>query len=129
MYLEQLGGPAFPLLQERVQVLHAAASIQSPKELARAWWRAGAGVEQRDVQLAPGEGLVQHRQVSDDESEETQARSSLNDGDNPREGRVRADVAQAQGEERRSAHVDVAAESGLAARRGHRRAQSPVDEP
>ena len=98
------------------------------RSVARRRRRSRAGVEQRDRHLAPGERLVEHRQVADDHGEEAEADPRLDDGEDPAQGLDRRDVAVAQGEERDAGEIGIDAEARRLAVAAQRRAERPVQQ-
>ena len=74
--------------------------------------RAGAGVEESDVDFAAREGGVEDGEISHDDGEETEAGAAFKNQEEARERAVRRDVAEAEGEERGSADVEVGVEVG-----------------
>src|SRR5436309_1589230 len=73
MALQQVRRPLLPFVQQPLQRVQPAGSLVSAQQLGGRGGRAGTGVEQRDVQLAPGEGLVDDGKVADHDRQEERA--------------------------------------------------------
>src|SRR5215469_14033285 len=103
MALHHLCGPQLPLLEEFAQRLGTIAVTVSPQQLTGRRWRAGAGVQQRDADLARGERAVDEGQIADDAGEKSETETGFSDDESASQGRMRNHVAQAQREKRRAA--------------------------
>src|SRR5271155_5458766 len=84
------------------------------KEFGSGGRRAGAGIEQHDGDFAFGEGLIDDRQITDDQREESEAEAAFKDGEDALGGSVGSDVAEAQSEECGATEI----EAGLQRRAG-----------
>src|SRR5207245_3509913 len=98
MALQQLRRPALPLDQKMVERVRLARARQAQEKLSRGRRRTGAGVEHGNAQLAPGESLVQDRQVADDDGDKAKAGACLGDGQESAKGMDGPDLAGAERE-------------------------------
>src|SRR4030095_14028972 len=105
MRLQHLRAPALPLPKQRRQFFGVVQA--TAEELLSAWRRTGARVEQCDVDLTPGERLIQHRQVADDESQKRESDPGLQHDQPAPEPRSRNNITETKGEERLAAQVQV----------------------
>src|SRR6266705_5200278 len=103
-----IGGPALPVAQQGLELRHVV--TVAAQELARTGRRARACVEERDVDLAAREALVEHGKVAHHEGEEAEAHARLDDRERAREGPDGSDIADAQREERGPAPVEICPE-------------------
>ena len=108
---QQLRRPLLPLGQDAGEPPRAAVGRVAEEQGARAGRRAGVRVEQRDAHLAARDGLVEHRQVADDQREHAEASADLNDRDGARGSSVGDYIAQAEREEGGAAEIEVGPES------------------
>src|SRR5207248_2018612 len=77
--------------------------------------RSRSSVEQRDVDLAARERLVQHGQIADDQSEEREPDTGFDHDQRAPHSSNRRDVAEAQREERLAAQIEMVGEGAAAA--------------
>src|SRR5579859_577414 len=70
--------------------------------------RAGSAVQLNDVRLPPGKQLVQHRQISDDHCDQPKADARFHHRCELARGRLRNDVAVAEGKKGDAAEVEAA---------------------
>src|SRR5258705_7291881 len=110
MRFENFGGPALPLLEERGQRLLSALKRMTPKQFRSARRRAGARIEQCHADLATRKRLIQHRQIADDQRDESEANARLADDERTCESAVRYDIAQAQRKQSCATDIEVGAE-------------------
>ena len=120
----ELGRPALPIAEQRIQPRHVVDVTE--QQLARAGRRARAGVKQRDVHLAPREALIEHGQIADDEGEKAEAHARLHHGESAGERAIRGHVSDAEGEEGGAAHVEIGPEAARALGDVQVRAESPL---
>ena len=78
----------------------------APQELGRRRRRSRPRVEQHDADFTARERLVEHRQIADHDREEHESDARFHDSQGARQRRRRDDVAEAQREEGRPAHVE-----------------------
>src|SRR5690349_4791417 len=102
MALHELGAPALPILEEVVEGRLAIFVTMAAKKFARGGRSARAGIEQRDVHFAFGEGAVDKRKIADDGREKAEAESGFGDDENARERCARNDIAETKCEKRRT---------------------------
>ena len=107
MAFQQLGPPSLPFPEQAVHLLQPAALGVAHQQRRGRRRRAGAPIRLDHVRLAPGEQLVQHRQVADHHGDEADAEARLQHGDQAAAVAVRHHVAVAQGEEGDAAHVEL----------------------
>src|SRR6266851_7692117 len=120
MALHHLGAPQLPLLEENAEGVLAMYITVAAKQFAGGGRRAGARIKQGDIHLALGERSVDERQIADDGSKKSEAKTGFGDNQGTGQAGARNDVAQAEGEEGRAAEIDIRQETGLAARHDHR---------
>src|SRR5216683_3570363 len=120
MALHQLRAPKLPILEENAESVLAVDVAVAPKQFAGGGRRAGAGIEEGDIHLALGERSVDERQIADDGSKKSEAKTGFGDNQGTGQAGARNDVAQAEGEEGRAAEIDIRQETGLASRHDHR---------
>ena len=77
--------------------------------------RAGAGVEQRDIDFALGERTVDKWQIADDRGEKAETETSFRDDQKTSEAGARNHVAEAKSEKCGAAEIDVRVQAGCAA--------------
>ena len=122
---QQLGGPAFPLAEEGFDRRPRAGARGPQDRFGGAGRGAGAGVQQRDHDLALREGLIENREIADDDGEEGESQSRLDHRQRPA-GNVRGrDVRGADGEKGGAAEVEI----GEKGRRLLRRVQGGLHRP
>src|SRR5258708_35879431 len=119
MALHQLRAPKVPIFEENAESVLAVDVAVASKQLPGGWRRAGAGIEEGNIHLAPGERAVDERQVADDGRKKTETKTSFGDDQSASQAGTRNDVAEAEGEEGGAAEIDIRQESGLAARHHH----------
>src|SRR5215472_16116979 len=85
--LQQLRRPLFPLAQKLDKAFNTLVAVMTAQHLRCAGWRAGTGIEEGDISLPPREGLVDDRNIADNQGKKTKAHSSLcNSEDAPKPG-------------------------------------------
>ena len=126
--LEQLRRPALPVAQQHGQRLKSMRMTVTPQQLARRRRRTGARIQQRNAHFAPGERLVENRQVPDHDREKAKAHAAFNHREQPRHRRARQHVPQPQREKRRAAQVKIRGKVCCAVGGDHRRAHGPVQQ-
>src|SRR5438309_1031921 len=105
--------PALPLAKQPGQRLLV--RPLAAEQLFRARRRSRSSVEQRDVDLAARERLVQHGQIADDQSEEREPDTGFDHDQRAPHSSNRRDVAEAQREERLAAQIEMVGEGAAAA--------------
>src|SRR5262247_2462556 len=100
----------------------------APEQFDRARGRAGARIEQGDVDLALREGLVEHWHIRDNEGEEGEPQPCLEHDEQASQRRVRQDVADPKGEEGRAAAIQGGPKTRVTSSRGHLRVQAPQEQ-
>src|SRR6185312_4003266 len=108
MAFHQLGRPVFPMGEyfgERVKIAGGWPGVAA-KQLKSCRWRAGASVEQRNGDFAPGKRLVQHWQISDHEGKKSEAHPALNHGHKAAQRRSWSDIAKSERKQRGSTEVE-----------------------
>ena len=113
MAFQQFTCPALPFGQKSFDRLHLSRAGQAQQQLPRRGGRAGAGVEHGDRHLAPREGLVEHRQVANDQGHEAEADAGLGHRQEAAQRPRRGDFAEAEGEERLAAEVKIGSETDV----------------
>src|SRR5437016_5749185 len=81
-----------------------------PQQFASAGRRSGARIQQRDVEFAPGEGLIENGQITDHDREEAQTDPRFENRDDSAEPIYRNDITESQSEERRAAEIEIGEE-------------------
>ena len=84
------------------------------KEFGGSRRRTGARVEKHDADFAFREGLIDDWKITDDESEEAEAESAFENGEDALDGSVRSDIAETESKKRGAAEI----EAGLKRRPG-----------
>src|ERR1700678_434673 len=69
--------------------------------------RTGARIEKHNADFPLRERLINHRQVTDNEREESEAQAAFEDGHHAFAGSVRCDVPEAKSKERGAAQVEA----------------------
>ena len=108
---EHLRGPALPLREEGGEGFVAAGEVVAKEELAGGGWRASASVKHGDRDLACGEGVVEHGNVPDDESDEAKTSSGFRYEQEAGELGGRDDIAEAEREDGAAADVEAGAQA------------------
>src|SRR6516164_6920347 len=89
------------------------------KELSGRGGSAGARIEKGDTDLAGGERAEDERQIADDSSQESEAKTGFYDNERAGQAGTRNHVAETQSEERGSAQVGIGPETGVGNRDCH----------
>src|SRR5271168_1134260 len=77
------------------------------KEFGSGGRRAGAGIEQNDGDFAFGEGLIDDRQIADDQREKTETEAAFKDREHAFGRSVGSDVTEAQREKCGAAEIET----------------------
>src|SRR5580692_4066676 len=104
---QQLGGPVLPIAEQDQQRVQPMRPGVAEKQFGSGGRRAGTGIEQDDGDFAFGEGLIDDRQIADDQREKSEAQAAFKDGEDALGGSVGSDVAKAQGEECGAAEIET----------------------
>jgi hypothetical protein len=107
MALQKFGASVFPLAQQHRDLLRsiiAAMTLQQARGRRR---RPGAAVKLDHRRLSTGEELVQHRQIADNDSDETKTGAGLQNGEHAAEPGMWHHVAVPRSEERHAAHIQL----------------------
>ena len=120
MGLEEFGGPALPFGKQYDKGLLSIREGVAAEEFGGGGRRSSAGVEQRDRDFAAGERVVEHGNVPDDQRDESKAGAGFDHDKGARREASRQDVADAQGEQRRSTDIEVRSQAIDCGGAGHR---------
>jgi len=103
---QQVGAPALPVAKNLVEHGLFGTAPQPPQKLSGARRRPGPRIEQRNLNLARGKGIVDNRQISDHNSEEREAHARFHHGEGAGGSVVGRDVSVAQREESFATKID-----------------------
>ena len=66
-------GPPFPIAKEALEGIDAARPGMSSKKFRSSRWRTSTSIKQDDVNFTTGKRLIDHRQITNNEREETES--------------------------------------------------------
>src|SRR4029077_18145063 len=112
MAFHELRAPELPILQQRAQGFGAIRETVAAKQFTGSGRRAGAGVEQGDIDLALGEGTVDKWEIADHRGEKAETKTSFRDDQKTSDAGTRYHVAESKCEERGSAEIDIRVQAG-----------------
>src|SRR5260221_7449633 len=98
MTLQQLCAPPLPFVQELDQFLDALGSVVPAQHLRRARERACTGIEERNIDLAARERLVDDGDIANNQSEKAKAHARLCYGEEASHSGQRDNISQPQGD-------------------------------
>src|SRR5258708_22730663 len=125
MTLHEVRGPELPVAEKGFQHRHAPGLAVTSKQFSRGWRRSGPGIEERNIDLPPREGLINYGQISDNQGQNSKTDTSFYYNQHTSQTGVRNDIAQTQSREGRAAHV----QAGFKARQLTARAHGQCDPP
>src|SRR4029077_7853394 len=112
MAFHELRAPELPIFQQRAQGFVAIRVTVAAKEFTGSGRRAGAGVEQRDIDLALGEGSVYKWEIADHRGKKAETKTSFRDDQKTSDAGMRNHVAESKSEERGSAEITIRVQAG-----------------
>src|SRR5215467_7406302 len=105
MAFHEVGSPLFPIAQERDEFGDIIDLGMAAEQFGGAGRRSGASIEQRDIDFASGEGLIEDWKIADNQGEEPKSGNCFKDGDGAGGWRDGSNVSQAQSAKSASAHI------------------------
>src|SRR5215472_9174474 len=105
MAFHEVGSPFFPIAQERDEFGDVIDLGMAAEQFGGAGRRSGASIEQRDIDFASGEGLIEDWKIADNQGEEPKSGNCFKDGDGAGGWRDGSNVSQAQSAKSASAHI------------------------
>src|SRR5258708_5001416 len=75
--LQQLRTPFFPLAQKTDKPFYPLVAVMAAQHFRPAWRGASTGIDERDIDLPPREGLGDERKIAANRGTKTKAQSSL----------------------------------------------------
>ena len=123
MTFEQLRRPAFPVAKKGGKFDELSAIEVTAQQLRRCRRRSGARIEKRNVQFAPGECLIQNREIPDDYSQKSEAHARFKYRQGSAGPCFGDNIAEAESKKRRAAEIKISEETDGPVRHLHRRAE------
>src|SRR5690348_742012 len=104
--------PCFPTVQKLTQVRHMLASAIAAQQFDRAWWRASAGIQQRNLYLAPRKCLIEDREIANNHCQNRKAAPGFYDCERPRWWGAWGHIPQPKGKQGGATQIQICPKSG-----------------